>query len=354
MRRWLAGVFWLTSAGAIEPPPSLPVPVTNNATALLAEQGGYRAWSFNGLLSGRGWQDVTDRAFEYDSGSGRWREIDPVPGGEGRLASIAQVVAGQVYVFGGYTVAEDGSERSIPTVHRFDPGSGRYHDMAPMPVPVDDTVAVVHGGHRIVLISGWHDTDNVDNVQVYDVESNRWSQATPWPGPPLFGHAGGMVGDVMVVCDGVKVVPLEEPGKREFKASNACFLGTMDPKDPTQVQWQDLPPHPGPPRYRMAATGVPEHKLILFAGGSDNPYNYDGIGYDGRPSGASAEVFAWDLEGSRWMTLPALPEPSMDHRNLPFLDHHFLLIGGMGNGQVVLDSTRVYTLDRPPADPGVE
>ena len=42
-----------------------------------------------------------------------------------------------MFVFGGYTVAEDGSERSLPHVDVYDPRSGRWSRGAPMPIPVE-------------------------------------------------------------------------------------------------------------------------------------------------------------------------------------------------------------------------
>lgn len=41
-------------------------------------------------------------------------------------------------------------------------------------------------------------------------------------------------------------------------------------------------PHPGAPLYRAA--GGASAGLALFVGGSDNPYNYTGVGYDGVPA----------------------------------------------------------------------
>ncbi len=41
--------------------------------------------------------------------NGRWENIEPVPGGKGRLAASAVAAGGEVYVFGGYTVAQDGA-----------------------------------------------------------------------------------------------------------------------------------------------------------------------------------------------------------------------------------------------------
>ena len=98
----------------------LPVAVSNNAVAAL--KAGRREYvvSFNGLGTGRTHADTLASTFVYDSRSQSWTEADPVPGGAGRLASAAAPADGRIYVFGGYTVAEDGTEVSTPWTHVFD------------------------------------------------------------------------------------------------------------------------------------------------------------------------------------------------------------------------------------------
>lgn len=326
----------------------LPEAVANNAVAALRHGDRELIFSFLGLGNGKTWRDTRSSAWllERDlegSGVGRWRQLADVPGPAGRLAATAVSARGAVYLFGGYTVAEDHSEKSVPLVHRLDPDTLGYTELPPMPVPVDDAVAVVYADRYIYLVSGWHDTDNVDLVQVLDLETLRWSQATAYPAPPVFGHAGGISGNTLLICDGVKVVPLAA-GKREFRASRVCVSGQISPADPNHITWRSLDHPPGPARYRMAATGS-EAGRIYFAGGSSNPYNYSGIGYDGAPSAPSREVFAYDLTRNQWSRLADLPFASMDHRGLLALHDGFLLVGGMGQGQKVLDRTLLLDLE---------
>lgn len=330
----------------------LPRAVTNNAVAALQLDGRDFVFSFLGLGPGKTWRDTTSTAWvlERDAGmtrsrfdAGHWRQLADVPGPGGRLAATAVSVTGRVYIFGGYTVAEDGSEKSVPLVHRLDPATMRYETLAPMPVPVDDTVALVYRDRYVYLVSGWHDTDNVDLVQVLDTATDTWFAATPFPGPPVFGHAGGIVGNNIIVCDGVKVVPRAE-GKRSFLSSALCFKGVIDANRPEHIDWTPIAHHPGPALYRMAA-GANASTKIFFAGGSDNPYNYDGIGYDGNPSQPSSTVFAYDLQLSGWIKMPDLPVASMDHRGLVKLADGYALIGGMGREQEVLSRTLLLELE---------
>lgn len=313
--------------------PELPVAVSNNAVAVIEDHDGFRLYSFLGLESGKTWRDISRRAFEYDSGEGRWQELPPVPVAAGRLASTAAAVGGQLYLFGGYTVAANGDEVSAPEVLRLDPATRTWTRVADMPLPVDDSVALVYRDRWVLLVSGWHKDANVAAVQVYDTRRDSWTRATDWPGAPVFGHSGAISGEQLLVCDGVRLDVLG--GKRRFSASNECWRGRIGDGNPAHIDWQAVHPHPGPSRYRMGAAAIPGETGVLFAGGSSNPYNYNGIGYDGVPSGPSAQLLSFDFDSGAWRELPASVEATMDHRGLACTSLACYLIGGMREGQRV-------------------
>lgn len=313
---------------------ALPEPVTNNAVAAITLDGAPALVSLMGLGTGRTHEHVHASAWLLRDGAAHWETLPDVPGPSGRLAGVAVGIGPSVYLFGGYTVAADGSESSVELVQRLDAASGRYETLRPMPVPVDDAVALPWRDRWIYLVSGWHDHGNVNLVQVYDTVADHWSQATPFPGAPVFGHAGGIVGDRMVICDGV-AIRVHDDRAREFAAEAACYLGTIDTDDPARIDWRRLPHHGGPATYRMAAAGSPDRQMVIFAGGSDNPYNYDGIGYDGRPSRPSARVFGYNVAALRWIELGSLPLATMDHRGLPEIRGAYLIVGGMRADQQV-------------------
>lgn len=324
--------------------PPLPVPVTNNAVVSITAEGREFVISFAGLGEGKAPGDVHARTFVLDTEEMQWREAEPVPGGVGRLAATAIAVGGTAYVFGGYTVAEAGEEESLHWVHAFDPLSGVFEERQPMPVPVDDAVAVSYEDRYIYLISGWHDFGNVNLVQRYDVEADTWAQATPTPGRAVFGHAGGIVGDTIVYCDGV-AVEAHMDRRRDFVASNECFAGTIDATDGRRIDWRALEPHPGKARYRMAAAGSAAHDAVLFVGGSENPYNYDGIGYDGETSSPAADAFMFSLETHSWEEVDVEGPATMDHRGLVPFRGGWLIVGGMIENQQVTDSVSRLMLD---------
>ena len=196
----------------------------------------------------------------------------------------------------------------------------------------------------IYLVSGWHDVGNISDVQVLDTQTKKWFYATPYPGKSVFGHGAGMIDNQLVVADGVKVAAIKN-GRRQYQMSASSWLGTIDPANITQIDWRKLPKHPGKAKYRMAVTGVPSQGKIIFAGGSDNPYNFNGIGYNKVPSKPSNEVFAWDIKLAQWQILKPLSTASMDHRAMIDIDGKLFIVGGMHSNQKVSGAVLSYELE---------
>lgn len=315
---------------------TLPEPISNNAVAHAIGPDGETLYSFNGLRAGKSWADTSNAAFACAISTSSCKKLPPVPVAEGRLASAAVTIAGKIYIFGGYSVAENGDEVSTPEVFAFDPMTQQYLRRADMPTPVDDMVALPYQDRYIYLVSGWHDEGNVSVVQLYDTKTDQWQEATEFPGKPVFGHAGGIAGNSLIISDGVAVAGLVD-GKRKFAAAKLSWRGDIDPSNPATITWRGVAAHDGVARYRMAAVGDDQGQRIIFAGGGDNPYNYDGIGYDGVAAEPADDFLAYDLKSDSWQQLGRLAKPSMDHRGLIKIGGDYYIIGGMDDGQQVTD-----------------
>ena len=165
-----------------------------------------------------------------------------------------------------------------------------------------------------------------------------------FPGTPVFGHAGAIVGDTIVYVDGAYKNPDGKGPK--YVASSECWMGKIQRKkgDITKIEWTKLPAHPGNARYRIAAgaTAGKEGGKIYFSGGTDNPYNYNGIGYNGQPAEPSAVTFAFDAKSGEWETISEdTPDPTMDHRGLLVTHTGLVMVGGMEKGQQVTKKVTV-------------
>lgn len=337
----------LADRWTVESGPDLPVPVTNNAVAAAVVDGRPRIFSFLGLGTGRDYRGITKKAFTLDPAARRWEPLHDVPGTVGRIAATAQAIGSRVFLFGGYSVAADGKETTSPATDIYLIGERRWVRGADAPVPLDDAVSGVWRDRLIYLVSGWSTDRTVTTVQAYDVAADRWLAATPIPGTPVFGHAGGVVDDTIVYCGGARMLG---PGALKYGPSAECYRGDINPADPSAITWRAIAQHPGAARYRAAAGPVKTraHTGVMFVGGTTNPYNYNGFGYDTRPSEPESSTWIYDTARDSWTVGPTLDAPTMDHRGLVEAAGAWWVVGGFTGGQVV--SARVTRLTSRGAD----
>ena len=318
----------------------LPLAVSNNAVALSHEGKESKVFSFMGMGAKKTWDAITNRAFQMDLSTGKWTEVRPAPGVAGRLGASAASIKDQVFLFGGYVVDSQGGETTVPDVNVFVPYENRWYRAEDIPVPVDDFVLGVYRDRYIYLIGGWSKAEPTRNVQVYDTEKNKWMQATPIPGTPVFGHAGAIAGDTIVYVDGAYKNP--DSASPKYVASSECWMGKITKADITKIEWTKLPAHPGNAHYRIAAGGSDKEGRVYFSGGTDNPYNYNGMGYNGQPSEPSPVTFAYNVRAGKWEVINEnTPDPAMDHRGLLVTSHGLVIAGGMNKSQQVTANVRV-------------
>ena len=308
--------------------PDLPEPVSNNAVASVETEGGCMIFSLLGIDASRDASGTHNRGFRIREGDDSWISLPSIPGPP-RLATNAVGLRGEPYLLGGYEVQAGGTEVSANTLQRFDLAFGRWQDMAPMPIAVDDVGAATWRDRYIVVVSGWSDTSNVDAVQIYDAETDSWLAATSFPGTPVFGQSMAISGDELVLIDGVR------SGGLGFSLVNQAWRGTLNPKEPGEITWVDLGEHPGEARYR-AAGGTTEAGAMWFHGGTAQPYNFDGLRYDNnQPATPLASTLSYQAGVFSVSDVPEKPNATMDHRALVPCGERMLSIGGMVTGPEV-------------------
>ena len=305
--------------------PPMPGAVSSNAVA--AVKGGVEIFSMMGVGPRKTWNDVTNKVYEMDLAHAKWREGRTVPGTVGRLGAVAAGAKGLVILIGGYMVDGQGLELTIPDVNVYEPGARRWSRAKDVPVAVDNAVVGVAHDRFVYLIGGRSPQGPVNNVQVYDVEKDSWTQATPLPGTAVFGHAGGVADENIVVVDGAKTGPAGGP---RYVASDECWLGKIDKKDPYKIEWSKLPSHPGSARFGIAGGGSDHDHRIFFCGGTATPHDYKGNSYDGEPAEISQVTFAYNLHGHKWETISdTTPDAQTDSRGIVITPVGQLVMGGL-------------------------
>lgn len=318
----------------------LPIAVSNNTVVITRAGKESKILSFMGMGPKKTWDAITNRTFQLDLSTGKWTEARSVPGVAGRLAASAAALRDQIILMGGYVVDGQGGETTVSDVNVFVPDDNRWYRGEDIPTPVDDAVLGVYRERYLYLVSGWSKNDTTRKVQIYDAEKNKWMEATPIPGTPVFGHSGAIVGDTIVYIDGAYKNPSAASPK--FLASSECWMGKITRGDITKIEWTKLPDHPGPARYRIAAGASEKEDKIYFSGGTDNPYNYNGMGYNGQLSEPSPVTFAFNARSAKWETINEnTPDPVMDLRGLLVTRRGLVIAGGMLKGQQVTPNVAI-------------
>jgi len=321
---------------SVTPLSPMPEPVTNNAVVEGFVDGKPYVYSFAGLDATKNYQGIHLRSYRYDVMEDEWETLPDLPDTLGKIAASASRVGDIIYIIGGYHVFANGSELSSDRVHRFDTKTNTYlSDGAPIPVPIDDQVQVVWRDSLIYVITGWSNTANVRNVQVYNPAEDTWSVGTMLPTSQAyraFGASGAILGDTIYYYGGAR------SDLNNFPATDFLRFGKIDVNDPLSIEWGALLPGITPTdAYRTACTVVDGR--IYWIGGSTISYNYDGLAYAGGAGVPPAAQFIFFNPTQEFLLDPeeALP---MDLRGVAEIGPgQRILAGGMRMDQEVSDRT---------------
>lgn len=318
----------------------MPLKISNNSVAEAFVNGVPYVYSFGGIDSNKIYSGITNKSFKYNVVTDVWDTIPALPDPMTKIAAAASYVNGKIYIIGGYTVFANGNEVSSNKIHRFDPVADTFlTDGATIPVPIDDHVQAVYKDSLIYVVTGWSNTDNVKNVQIYDTYLDTWTAGTqvPFNQYRVFGSTGTIIGDTIYYFGGA------ERGAN-FPAANILRKGAIDPQDPTQITWSFSIPDPSVFAYRPACTQVGNE--VFWIGGSSTSYNYNGIAYNGsggvQPSNRSI-AYAPGL--NRFSTMsPNVGSFPMDLRGIASINDSLkYIVGGMEANQQV--SNKTYRLE---------
>ena len=311
--------------------PAMPAAVSSNAVATL--RGGLEVYSLMGIGPKKTWDDVTAHVYVLHLAGAKWSNGHPVPGVGGRLGASAIGAKGKIYVFGGYLLDKQGDAITVSDANVYLADEQRWYRAADLPVGVDRAVIGVNHDRYIYVVGGRSKNGPVNNVQVYDVETNKWSDGTPFPGAPVFGHAGGLGDDTIVVVDGAKKNPAGN--NPPYVVSDECWMGKIDRKDPDKIEWSKLPPHPGSGRFGIVAGAGEKDRRILFSGGSAKIHDFKGLDADGKPVELSTVIFAYDVHSNKWDTLDEDNSDARSDSGIAYTPIGPVIVGGLAKNAAV-------------------
>ena len=319
----------------------MPERVSNNALTMATVAGVPYVYSFSGIDSTKSCDGDHLRSFRYNTQTDVWEAIADLPDAlGGKIAAGASTVKNKIYIVGGYHLASNCGETSSQKIHIYDPETNAYEaDGAPLLKAIDDQIQVVWRDSLIYVISGWSNTANVTDVQIYNPSTDEWVNGTPVPATTnwrVFGASGTIIGDTIYFAGGAA-----NWNGNNFPPTSHFRKGAINPDNPAEIVWEDelSPMSRG---YRMGASDF-EGKAVWF-GGSNVTYNFDGIAYNGTGGVEALDRISFydpitgvveQLTGD----IPAI----MDLRGVAKIsENEFILAGGMRDEQEV--TNRVYKI----------
>jgi N-acetylneuraminic acid mutarotase len=321
---------------------TMPAEASNNAVVFHEANGG-ALYSFAGIDGTKLSSGIHLKAYRYDLVGQQWFALPDLPDTLGKIAAAVSAIGCRLYITGGYHVYTNGTEQSSNLLHCYNACSNSYEaNGAALPVAIDDHVQAVWRDSLLYCVTGWSNTSNVANVQVYNPAVDAWSQATAVPNNNFykaFGASGTIVGDTIYYFGGASM-------GANFPAVNVLRKGIIDPSNPLSIAWT-YTTVPNVYSYRSACVHVGDY--ICWIGGSDKTYNFDGLAYAGGAGVSPAKRSVWYHVPTGVITIDTLNQLPMDLRSAAAVNDSIIyLLGGMESQQVVSSrALRMHKLQVP-------
>ncbi len=176
-------------------------------------------------MIGHGWDGEPAVAALYDPATASWTDAGNLPWPDDATSVVLE--DGSLLTVGGTA-----SDRSVATVRRFDPSTGRSIDVAPLPAPRSGAVAARLADGRVLVAGGTAFDERVwsgsapatSSAFVYDPVRDTWTPTAPMPFADRPGVALTLADGTVLVTGGS--IPFEG------EVADAC--------EPPAVGWTAL------------------------------------------------------------------------------------------------------------------
>lgn len=216
--------------------------------------------------------DPSDALTRFDPRSGEYAELAPMPKPLNHVGVAAY--RGDLYVLGGY--GRQVTSNTSRDFYRYDPETDSWSRLPDLPGPRAAMAVGVIGG-KLYVAGGARDQVPLDQTYVYDFRSRRWSQLASMHSRRE--HVGDAVLDGKLYVLG-------------GRAPHSLAVTTAERYDPKTNRWERLAPMPVPSGGLAAA--ATDDAVIAIGGGNDEA---------GTVTGAVQEL---DPKTDEWTRLPDL------------------------------------------------
>jgi N-acetylneuraminic acid mutarotase len=218
-------------------------------------------------------------AQEFDPATGRWRDLAPLPQGASHLDAIT--LNGKIYVAGGFGWSNH--RNPLDLFLEYDPATDQWKTLARLSSPRGSVGLVAIGGMVHAIGGTGGDFRPVGTHEVFNPATGVWTPAAPLLTPR--DHLGSII-----AVDG----KLHVFGGR-WTGSPFTSVALHDVYDPATDKWTSAAPLPAP---RSEGAAVYYHGLILYFGGDCN---------DPKAAGAFDDLQAYDPATDSWKPLAKAP-----------------------------------------------
>ncbi|MFV0444630.1 MAG: DUF4198 domain-containing protein [Planctomycetaceae bacterium] len=252
-------------------------------------------------------------------GHSQWEALAKGPALQG-LALVAH--GGKLYRIGGFNAknaeGEDHDLWSQDSVASFDPHSGKWIDLAPLPEPRSSFDAAVLGDH-VYVIGGWQlrgkDAESIWHTTAWRLDLSKAGAAwEPIPSPPFQRRA------LSVAVHQGKVYAI---GGMQPEGGPSLRVDIFDPATGEWSQGPDL---------------LGDKPLAGFGTSAF------GLGGQLYLSTMEGKLQRLSDDGQSWQVAREMPTPRFFHRMLPANDHQFVIVGGANMGTGKFDTTELVNV----------
>lgn len=233
---------------------------------------------------------------------GSWTTVDPMPVARFDVAVVTGP-DGRIYVFGGEYSGVTSIYLPLNHVEAYDPNTGIWTAVAPMPTARGCAAAAVGRDGLIYVFGGFdRDINPLQTVEAYDPIANTWTTKAAMPTARMcLGAATGSDGRIYAIGGAV---------------GSAAGLDTVEAYDPDTDTWETVAAMPTA-RYVLATVAAADG-LIYAIGGAQDGYNL------------FTTVEAYDPKTNEWLAKPALSTGRYNPAATVGLNGLIYVIGGAG------------------------
>jgi N-acetylneuraminic acid mutarotase len=260
---------------------------------------------------------ITDRVEEYDPATDSWSAKAPLPAGLHHAG--AAVAGGKLFVIGGYTRSLLNIWHPVATVYMYDPMKDAWSERRAMPTPRGALAVVEHGG-KLYAIGGYDRSANIAALEVYDPATDAWTTKAPLPTPR--DHLAAAVVHQRIYAIGGRL-----------NGSYAQNLAVVEAYDPQQDRWVRVADMP------TARSGITAGVL------NDTVYVVGGEG----PDGTFPANEAYQAHADRWQTMRPMPTARHGLASAVVNGRWYVISGGPTPGGSFSNVNEMFIPALPPA-----